>query len=412
MRPIALTEILGISFKRKKMNVCSKKAILVVVTLWIAVNGSPQSKNELVEKRRRTEEEIALTNKLIDQTRERKIRSLHEIELIESKISARNRLIRNIESEVRYIENKIESNEDVIEALKRDLEKIKKEYANIIYNTYKDYNEYNNLIYILASKSVNQAYSRIKYLIQYKEFRKKQLILIKALENEIKHQTKTLEKSREEKIALISKEMKQKNELLTDRKQKDRAYGELKQKERELEKQLREKERIAEKLEKQIEELILKEEKDNKYAVLTPEQKLISDNFSSNKGRFHWPTQFGVVTSKFGEHPHPVIKNITVRNNGIDISTVNGAEVRSLFTGEVSKVFTIKGANSTVLIRHGQFLTVYHNLINVRVKAGEKVRTKEVIGNVYTDNQRNSSVLHFEIWKNIEKLNPEDWLSN
>jgi len=125
-----------------------------------------------------------------------------------------------------------------------------------------------------------------------------------------------------------------------------------------------------------------------------------------------WPTEQGVITEHFGEHDHPVIKNIKVRNNGIDITTVSDSRARAIFTGDVSKVFTIKGANTTVIIRHGNYYTVYHNLKGVNVHPGDKVTTKQIIGKVYSDVKTGETILHFELWKEMEKQNPEEWLSN
>ena len=147
------------------------------------------------------------------------------------------------------------------------------------------------------------------------------------------------------------------------------------------------------------------------YDQLTPEEKLISDNFQGNKGKLPWPTERGVVTSRFGKHQHAVLKQVTVQNDGIDISTVQGAEARALFGGVVSKVVAILGANYTVIIRHGNFLTVYQNLVNVRVKTGDRVTVKQVLGTVFTEEESNSTMLHIEIWKELNKQNPEDWLS-
>jgi murein DD-endopeptidase MepM/ murein hydrolase activator NlpD len=148
------------------------------------------------------------------------------------------------------------------------------------------------------------------------------------------------------------------------------------------------------------------------YDQLTPEEKLISDNFQGNKGKLPWPTERGVVTSRFGKHQHAVLKQVTVQNDGIDISTVQGAEARALFDGVVSKVVAILGANYTVIIRHGNFLTVYQNLINVRVKPGEEVSVKQILGTIFTEEDTNSTLLHIEIWKELNKQNPEDWLSS
>ena len=186
--------------------------------------------------------------------------------------------------------------------------------------------------------------------------------------------------------------------------------------EKELKNKIAENQKIARKLEKEIAAIIKasasKGRSRNMYDQLTPEEKLISDNFQGNKGKLPWPTERGVVTGRFGKHQHAVLKQVTVQNDGIDISTVQGAEARALFDGVVSKVVAILGANYTVIIRHGNFLTVYQNLINVRVKPGDEIRVKQILGTIFTEEDTNSTLLHIEIWKELNKQNPEDWLSS
>ena len=173
--------------------------------------------------------------------------------------------------------------------------------------------------------------------------------------------------------------------------------------------------KLNERIEKEIAEIIEEEARRMKgtglYKQLTPEEKIISDNFFDNKGRLPWPTERGIITENIGQHPHPVLPGITIQNNGVDITTVEGAEARALFDGIVSKVIAILGANYTVIIRHGNFLTVYQNLINVKVKKGDNIKVKQPIGTIYTDKETQTTVLHIEIWRELEKQNPNDWLS-
>ena len=145
---------------------------------------------------------------------------------------------------------------------------------------------------------------------------------------------------------------------------------------------------------------------------LTPEEENIAMNFANNKGKLPWPTERGIIVEKFGEHQHPVLKNVKTNNNGIDIATIEKGEIRAIFDGEVRKIVAIKGANSTVLIKHGNFFSVYQNLVEVNVKNGEKVKTKQKIGIVYSnrDSERDN-VVHLEIWENNVKMNPEAWIA-
>lgn len=189
----------------------------------------------------------------------------------------------------------------------------------------------------------------------------------------------------------------------------------LQKQEKDLRKQLQEKEKIANKLNSEIEKIIKAEQEKaqskNIYSKLTPQDKLLSDSFKGNKGKLPWPTKYGVITETFGEHNHPVLKGVKTRNNGVDISTVSQAEVFAVYGGTVTKVLSILGANYTVIIRHGNYLTVYQNLASVQVKNGDKINNKQRLGILFADNEAENSILHFEIWEEMNKQNPEEWLS-
>jgi len=195
---------------------------------------------------------------------------------------------------------------------------------------------------------------------------------------------------------------------------KDRVRN-LQKEEKRLKAEIVEKERIAAELEeeirKEIEEEARKLSANNLYSSLTPEQRLVSADFVKNKGLLPWPIERGVITLPFGNADYPGLAGTKINSNGVDISGIPGSRARAIFGGEVTKVFAILGANYTVLIRHGDFLTVYQNLINVRVKTGDKVATKQVIGDIFTEDNRSVATVHFEIWQEKKILNPEDWLS-
>ena len=137
---------------------------------------------------------------------------------------------------------------------------------------------------------------------------------------------------------------------------------------------------------------------------------MIGNNFLQNKKRLPWPVEKGIITEHFGIHQHPVLTNVQIRNNGINIATNAGSKVRSVFEGEVSRVFGITGGNTAVIIRHGEYLTVYSNLSEVIVKKGDKINTKQEIGTVYTDLEDQKTILKFQIWKENQKLDPEEWI--
>jgi murein hydrolase activator len=369
-------------------------------------------KNDLLKRKKEIENEIELANKLLEETRKKQQYSVNELLLIKGNIKKRNLLIGQLNSEVLKLDQEISKKSLELQSYVYDLERTKKEYAALIYFAFKNRNANLDFMYLLAAKDINQFYTRYIYLKQYKEYRLKNIELIKKLKVVIEINIKQLTEKREDKLNILNSIKTERASMLRDEDKAKKIVNSLKQQESELLKQIEEKRKIADKLENEIEDLIKKEVKKNKLENLTPGDRIISNEFIKNKGRLPWPTEKGLITDHFGEHEHPVMKNIIVRNNGIDITTVMSSKARAVFNGDVSKVFTIKGANTTVIIRHGNFYTVYHNLKSVTVRIGEKVSTKQAIGEIYTNVKSGETILHFEIWKEMEKQNPEEWLSN
>ena len=389
------------------------KLYVIVCILIYSSHLYGQGRVELEKRRKKTQEEIAYTNKLLEETRNTRESSYQDMLIIQRRIKLREKLIDEINTEIQYLENKIKDNKEVISSLEMDLKKIKDEYARMIYYHYKNRELSNRLMYVLASSSFSQAYKRIKYLQQYSDFRKKQVRLISAVQNTLYNQILNIQDEIEEKELLFVEKNDETKRLAREKLEKEQILAGLSTKEEELKKKLINQRKVAERLENEILKLIEEESKTTSLAErLTPAEKIIDSNFKNNRGSLPWPTRRGFVIRGFGEHEHPVLKGNIIRNNGIDISTTQNAEVLSLFEGKVSRVFSYLGANYTVIIRHGSFLTVYQNLKEVYVEAGDNINIKQVIGKVYTDVNENSSILHLEIWEEFEKHNPEIWLSS
>ncbi|MBN2273204.1 MAG: peptidoglycan DD-metalloendopeptidase family protein [Bacteroidales bacterium] len=394
-----------------------KVIIVFMVIMMGIVCAYPQikKKSELENNRKKTIEEIELTSKLIKDTQAKSKESTHELNLVNHKIKMQNALIKNIEEEIEFVDKQINENNNRISEIENNQEKIKRNYARSIYMTYKNRQKENLLLYVLASENMNQAYKRFRYMQIINLYRRRQINMLKELKGNLDEENRILEERKKEKIELQNQNQRQKDILAKEKGKKKVLVSSLQKKERELRKELEKKKQIARELEREIERIIQEERrksaKGNIYATLTKEDKLISDEFGKNYGRLPWPTMQGIIVGKFGEQDHPTIKGIKIRNDGIYIATIKNAEVRSIFKGVVTKVFTIPGANYTVIIRHGNFYTLYHNLNNVRVSAGREVDTKEVIGLVSNDPERNESILHFQVWKETERNDPELWLS-
>jgi len=387
--------------------------VLALVFHCDALQG--QSKAELEKEKITTQKEIEYTNNLLEETRKSRQTTINRVRILDKRIQLRNSLINSISKEVELIEELIEEKENMINSMEMDLTKVKKDYEKLILYAYWNRSKQSRLMFILSSENFNQAYKRMKYIQQFAKHRKEQADVIKNMQNAMVVEIQELDETRVAKEGLVLEKSSEKHNLQKERANKHHAVNELQDKEKELRKSIAEKQRIAAKLEKEIAAIIAEEARKsrskNMYEQLTPEEKLISENFKGNKGKLPWPTERGIITGKYGKHQHPVLKQITTQNDGIDISTVEGASARALFDGVVSKVVAILGANYTVIIRHGNFLTVYQNLVDVRVTKGDVVSAKQALGRIYTEKETSSTILHIEIWREMTKQNPEDWLS-
>jgi septal ring factor EnvC (AmiA/AmiB activator) len=386
----------------------------IIVFLFVSFQLFAQQRTELEKKRRSLIQEIQYTNNLLQQNSKKKNLTLNQLAIINKKVNLREQLIYQIENDLSTINQQILENQILIESLKNDLEGIKEEYAKLVYYAYKNKSSYDRLMFIFSAEDFNQAYRRLKYLQYYNRYRRKQAESISATQLVIKEKIAELNTDKKEKTDILAQRQKERVLLDSERNNQKKIAQDLSKKEKELKKELKLKKELAEKLQDQIQKLIAEEiakSKRNNSFALTPEEKLIDDNFASNKSRLPWPIKRGVVTEQFGVHPHPVLKGIKINNDGVDISTNAGEVVRSVFKGEVRKIFKISGLNKTCIIRHGKYMTVYSNLDEVFVKVGEKVESKQTIGIVHTDKDEGIGTFKFQVWREFEKMNPEEWLT-
>ena len=384
--------------------------LIVLVLFSLFANG--QGLDQLKEKKEKTRREIKYTNWLLNKTGENSKASLNKLNLLNQQIDNRNKLISDYNTQLNLLQKSIDDNEFVVNMLSEDLQKLKDDYANLIRQAYRNRGDYNELYFLLSSESFNQAYKRLLYTKQMASYRKKQSEQIEAIRDIMVKKTDELNKQKKEKEQLLQQQMQQTSQLNVEKSKQSDYYNQLQKKQRELKAHLRYQQRIEARLQKEIEKLIEEEARKAKLTAKTPEYLKLSDDFEKNRGRFPWPTEEGVITDKFGEHSHPVMKNIIIKNNGIDITTKPGEKARAIFGGTVSKVFVIPGGNSAVIVRHGEYISVYSNLKEVYVKQGDKVAIKQDLGLVYSDkDEDNKTVLKFQIWKENVKLNPEQWIA-
>lgn len=393
--------------------------LILLVTSSLCSMG--QNKDELQKQRDRISQEITLTNKLIQETRSSRSKIEGELSLINRKINLREDLISSLTNEIALYNRRIAANRKEIEVLENELELLKENYAEMVRFAQRTNRTEDRLMYIFASADFFQSIRRIRYLQQYTRYRQKQAEEILKSQEELNRLNAGLLAEINEKDKLIAKEESVKKELTSDLAEQKSTVSNLQQEEKTLIQKLRKQEKQREEVNKEIQRIIEAEirasKKDNAGVFsLTPEAAALSANFEKNKGKLPWPVERGVITSKFGSNPHPVLAGIVVPNNGINIATNANAQVRAIFEGTVSGVFSIPGAGSNVIINHGGYRSVYSNLNEVYVTKGQKVEIKEVIGTVLTDESTGKTESHLEIWKvdqtGTSKQNPALWIYN
>ncbi|GAB7089052.1 peptidoglycan DD-metalloendopeptidase family protein [Marinifilum fragile] len=391
---------------------------IIILLVTLSLDGFSQTSiSSLKKQKEQNEKDIAYTNTLIINTVKDKKVSLGRLNLLNQRIQSRQSLISSIEAEIGYIGNQILQKNKDISKLEDELEKLKKQYAKVIVYAYKQKNSYEKLMFLLSSKDFNQAYKRYKYLQQFSEYNRKQGKTIGVKKDSLSAKIVELNKVKAEKVSLLVQKTEENNKLSAEKSQQSALVQKLKKREKQLRDDLRKQKRYAQKLQKEIQKIIEQQARlakkssksSGKYAI-TPEDKTLSISFDKNKGKLPWPTKTGFISEKFGEHPHPVLKHVTVRNDGVNITTDSKSDCRSVFKGEVTHILSMPGLNNVVIIRHGEFFSVYSNLASVNVKKGDVVQSKEKIGVVYTDNAQDQTVLKFQLWKGSTKLNPAQWL--
>ncbi len=400
--------------------------LLIASMLWSKVVLGQNNKAELEETKQKIEAEINLTTQLLEETRKSKTMSINEMAMLQKRISQRGNLIATLRSQINLIEKKLGRTSLELEKTENDLAAMRKEYAKMILFANKNRNGINQLMFIFASEGFNQAYRRMKYLKQYSAMRQEQIKKITLSQQQLTEQKQKLENEKKEKQNLLDAEQQQQILLATEQKQVDQVLNRFNQKEKDLQGELRQKERDAQKLQKQIESIIAEEiklagikateakpsVKPDKLMNLTPEEKQLSTSFTQNRKRLPWPVERGMITGKFGSQPHPVLKKVITNNNGIDIACPSGSRSRAVFEGVVISVTKITPSNNAVIIRHGDYFTVYSNLDMVSVKRGDRINTRQDIGRVHTDKAEGKTTLHFEVWQGKSLLNPELWLTD
>jgi septal ring factor EnvC (AmiA/AmiB activator) len=376
---------------------------------------SQQGKEKLKSSQEKTQREIEYANKLLEETKGKTKASINEINIINHRLSKRKELLTGLEVEVSTLSQSIEKNQQEIVRVEREIDKVKQAYALMITNLYKNRITEYTAMYILASENLNQLYKRIHTVKLYNSFLKTERYRLDTLKQSLVRRNLELASLKQKKDVVVNKTKSEAFSIQKEVSEKQKMVQQLSKKQKEIEEEIKEKQRTAKKLEAELRRMIEEERAKSKAKptkeMVTPEEKIISTDFEKNTGKLPWPTQKGIVSGKYGEHQHPDYKNVIIRNDGIYISTTAGESARAIFKGIVARVFQLAGQNYTVMIKHGRYFTLYHNLVNVKVKPGQTVDTKQIIGTVATDNSSGETILYFQVWKDTERSDPEIWLT-
>ncbi|MEC8610487.1 MAG: peptidoglycan DD-metalloendopeptidase family protein [Bacteroidota bacterium] len=389
-------------------------------------------KEALQDKKAKIQKEIKLTNTLLQKAKKEKNQSVTTLNTLNKQIQSRQEIIQALDLEVKMasaqianLKQQIQETQQSIVTQQELLDTLKSEYALMIRHAYFNRNAYDRLAFVFSSQSYNQAFKRLRYLQEYSQFRQKQVEEIKLAEQKLsdellalKRQKVLLTVAKNEKIQSLESSQIELGILDSEQSSQKTLLSKLRKKEKQLKKELQSKERLAEELDKQIRKIIEEEirlakakaSKESDVLALTPEEQELADNFTSNKGKLPWPVERGVIIERFGVQAHPVLKGIETFNNGVKITTEEGALIRAVFEGTVSRIIDIPGAGKAVILSHGDYFSVYSNLLEVSVKRGQSVLLKEKIGTVLTKTNTKESITELQIWRGSEKMDPSSWL--
>ena len=413
-----------------KINVAGSLFVLsLFLSLVFTVPASAQSKSDLEKQKQENLKKIQEAEKILDQTKNKKEATLGQLSALNNQIQASQDLILTVNQEISILDSEISELGSITSALQKDLDKLKAEYADMVYESYKASKGFNKLTFIFSASTFNQLFRRLNWMEQYSEARRMQVEQITKVRESLENQQARVKAKRQEQKGLLDQQLLQSQKLLALQKEQTRVVAQLGQQESKIQKDIAERKNTLKQLDALIAKLVREEiEKARAEAEaaarkntaksatkasaegtvpMTPEATAISTSFEGTRTKLLWPVSSGFISTKFGEHQ--VYKQVKLESSGVEIQTKENETVRAVFDGQVRRVFFMPGMNNVVMVQHGQYFTVYARLKDVKVQPLQNIKAKEVLGTVYTSTD-GVSELHFEIWKNNQKLDPEQWL--
>ena len=389
------------------------------VLMLIPVLSLAQDKKATLEaQKKRLQQEIVQINSLLKSSAKKRANVLTEVETVQLKMDRQDALIRLTNRQINRLNQEITLNLRNIDQLRTELTKLKKDYAEMVVAARKNQSTQNRLMFLLSSESFWQAYKRMAYMKQYAAYRKKQGEQIDAKTKTLQRYTNDLITQRKEKERLIRENRDAQKELDSVKTRQNTLMQQLKKREKSYAAQIKKKQQQQAAIDREINRLIREAiAASNKKAgtktnnfILTPEAKALAASFAANKGRLPWPVEKGIVTQKFGTQRHPIVRTTTIKSNGVTLSVPKGAQAQSVFEGNVLNIVQFKGSNPIVLVQHGSYITSYKNLSKVYVKKGDKLSAKQTIGQIFTNKDTGKTSLQFSLFQNTTPQNPALWL--
>ncbi len=386
------------------------KIYLLIFLFSFQQSFSQQSRNSLEKQRDNNLLKIEQAERIINETEKSKKITVGKLNVINKQIINRQDLIINLKRDVKAQTSEILTLRSLISSLKKDFKVLNNEYSEMIYHSYKSRSSLDRLSFIFSSKSYNQMFRRFNYIFQYSKFRRNQINEIEKVSLELSDQEKRLLDVNKKQNFLLKEEVSENNKLQKLKGRQKRIISDLNKKQRGLRKEINDRKISLEKLDKLIRDIIRREKESS---LLSEDDNIdllkLTEGFESNIGKLSWPVQSGFISNRFGEHPHPVIKTVKIKNDGIDIQTSKSSRVFAVYSGKVSTVAFIPGMNNVIIINHGDYYTLYAKLKNLKVEKGDIIKEGQVIAELIT-NSDGITLLQFQIWKNNIKLNPEKWI--
>jgi murein hydrolase activator len=417
-----------------------KKQLLYLILMFSSSIFYAQTDQEKLEQRKaKLQEEIQAQERLLQSKIKIQKSATTVIAIQNQKIQLHEKIINTSAKQAKILKDNMYLNQIEIYRLKKELEILKTDYAKMIVKSYKSRSQQSRAMFLLSSENFLQAYKRAQYMKQYSSYRKLQGEDIVTKSRKLDTFNEKLDFQKTEKQKLIAEQEKEQQALEEAKKVQEQLVNALKKDKKKIIAEIKAKQRESRQIDQQIERLIreaiaeanrraaeanrkanptkvvtaaeTKAMESNTKIVLTPEAKIVSDNFRANKGRLPWPVEKGTIYQGFGDLPHPVYKLLTVHNSGIDIATEDGTNARAVFTGIVTKVIVLTPVNKAVFVQHGDYFTVYQNLSTVNVTKGDKVAIKQVLGRIRTNGESGKTILKFMVMQNTTPANPSGWLS-